>query len=162
MAQNTSINGIRYDFTSIKLTGSSAPQFGGVAFQYPRGVLQSLTYEAAQDAGIVQGNQITTVGRTNGYGLGTGTVELLVSEFDDWAFLITGGGQTPLMSVFFDYQVSFNVNAIDVRTDTLQGIKITKVGAAQQKGNDAVTRTCDLSIARIWMNGVPLFGDPAQ
>jgi hypothetical protein len=162
MAQNTSINGIRYDFTTIRLTGTTAPNFASIGFQFPVGVLQSISYDAEQDAGIVQGNTITMVGRTNGYGTGSGSLELLVSEFDDWVALVTGAGSVPLMSVFFDLSVSYNVNLIDVRTDSLRGIKITKVGAAQQKGNDAVTRTLDLSIARIYANGIALFGDPAQ
>lgn len=159
--QNTSINGVRYDFTTISLTGSTAPTFGGLNFQFPKGVLQAISYEAAQDAGIVQGNQISIVGRTNGYGTGTGSVELLVSEFDDFAALVTGGGATPLMSVFFDLRVAYAVNQIDVRTDTLIGIKITKVGGSMQKGNDAIVVPCDLSIAQVYRNGIAMFGDPS-
>lgn len=162
MSQSTSINGSRYDFTTLTLAGSTAPNFGGQNFQFPKGVIQSINYDAAQDAGIVQGNQIAMVGRTNGYGIGSGSLELLVSEFDDFAALITGNGSTPLMSVFFDLRIAYAINQIDVRTDALQGIKITKVGSANQKGNDATVVSCDLSIAQIWKNGIPLFADPAQ
>lgn len=162
MSQNTSINGVRYDFTSISLAGSTAPNFGGLNFQFPKGVLQAITYEATQDAGIVQGNQISMVGRTNGYGLGTGSMELLVSEFDDWVATVTGSGSTPLMSVFFDLRIAYAINQIDVRTDTLQGIKITKVGGTMQKGNDAVVVPCDMSIAQVYRNGIAMFGDPTQ
>lgn len=162
MAQNTSINGIRYDFTTLTLTGSNAPAFGGANFAFPKGIIQAIDFDAEQDPGIVQGNQIAIVGRTNGYGIGSGSIELLVSEFDDWASIVTAGGSTPLMSVFFDLRVAYAVNQIDVRTDTLMGIKIKKVGSANKKGNDAITVTCDLSIAMIYKNGIPLFGDPAQ
>jgi hypothetical protein len=162
MSQSTSINGVRYDFTTLTLTGSTAPAFGGQNLQFAKGVLQSINYEAAQDAGLVQGNQIGLVGRTNGYGVGTGSMEILVSEFDDFAATISGNNSTPLMSVFFDLRVGYSVNGIDVRTDTLSGIKITKVGSQNQKGNDAITVSCDLSIASILKNGIAMFGDPSQ
>lgn len=162
MSQSTAINGVRYDFTTLTLAGSTAPDFGNQNFQFPKGVIQSLNYDAAQDAGIVQGNQIAIVGRTNGYGVGTGSMELLVSEFDDFASLVTNDGQTPLMSVFFDLRAAYAVNQIDVRVDLLMGIKITKVGGAQQKGNDAIVVPCDLSIAMIYRNGIAMFGDPSE
>lgn len=162
MSQSTSINGVRYDFTTISLTGSTAPNFGGFNFNFPKGVLQAISYDAAQDAGIVQGNQISMVGRTNGYGVGSGSMELLVSEFDDFASLVTGQGFTPLMSVFFDLRLAYAVNQYDVRTDVLQGIKMTKIGSPHQKGNDAIVVSCDLSIAQIYKNGIAMFGDPAQ
>jgi uncharacterized membrane protein YjgN (DUF898 family) len=161
MAQNTSLNGVRYSFTDITMVANSAPQFGGLRVPIPKGILQSINYDAQQDAGIVQGNQIAIVGRTNGYGTATGSMELLVSEFDDFANIITVGGTTPLMSVFFDLSIAYSVNKIDVRTDVLVGIKITKVGSANQKGSDAAMVSLDLNIANLFKNGIAMFGDPA-
>lgn len=161
MSQQTAINGTRFDFTTITLEATSAPNFGGVDYQFPKGIIQSINYEAAQDAGVVQGNQIEMVGRTNGYGVGSGSMEVLVSEFDDFCSTLTGAGSFPLMSVFFDLRVAYSVNGTDVRVDTLQGIKITKVGSSNQKGNDATMVSLDLSIAKIYKNGIAMFADPA-
>lgn len=162
MAQQTEINGNRYDFTTLSLQASSAPQFGAVGYQFPKGVIQSINFEASQDAGIVQGNQIAIVGRTAGYGTGTGSMEVLVSEFDDFVATLTGNGSIPLMSVYFDLRVAYSVNNnVDVRVDTLQGIKITKVGSNNQKGNDATSVSLDLSIAMIYKNGTAMYGDPS-
>ena len=160
MAQQTAINGVRYSFTDLKITASTAPNFGGVDVPVPKGIVQSINYEASQDAGIVQGNQIGIVGRTNGYGTGTGSMELLVSEADDFFLTITAGGFFPIMSVFFDLTVSYSVNGIDVRVDTLRGIKITKIGSNNTKGSEATTKSCDLSIAEVILNGVSAYGDP--
>lgn len=161
MSQQTAYNGVRYSFTDISIDGETTQLYGSVPFQFPKGVLQSLNWDATQDAGIVQGNQIAMVGRTNGYGIGTGTMELLVSESDDWLGTISAGGFFPAMSVFFNLRIAYSVNGTDVRVDTLQGIKITKVSTANAKGNDATITSFDLSIAKAYKNGILLFGDPA-
>lgn len=161
MAQQTNVNGVRISFTDLTVEGETAPNYGGLAFFFPKGVLQSASWDATQDAGIVQGNQIGMVGRTNGYGVGTGSFELLVSEADDWISTITQNGSFPLMSIFFNLRFSYSVNGVDTRIDSLQGIKITKVGAANQKGNDATTRTFEFSVSQVYEAGIPLYGDPA-
>jgi len=161
MSQQTNINGTRIDFTCLTVEGETAPNFGGIAFFLPKGVLQSASWDASQDAGIVQGNQVGMVGRTNGYGVGTGSFELLVSEADDLISTLSSNGTYPLMSVFFNLRFSYSVNGIDTRIDSLLGIKITKVGAANQKGNDATTRTFEFSVSQVYEAGIPLYGDPA-
>lgn len=161
MAQQTAYNGVRYSFTDVSVEGNTAQQFGGVSFSFPKGIVQNLNWDATQDAGIVQGNQIAIVGRTNGYGTITGSLELLVSESDDWLKTITSNGTYPILSVFFDLRVSYSVNGTDVRVDTLQGIKLTKLGSSNQKGNDATTKTFELSIAKAYNAGLLVFGDPA-
>lgn len=162
MAQQTSVNGVRYSFVDLTLESTSAPAFGGVDYRFPKGIIQSINYDAMQDAGWVQGNQVAPVGRTQGYGTGTGTLEILVSEFDDFCATITGGGSFPLMAVFFDLRVAYSTNGTDVRVDNLQGIKITKVGSANAKGNDATMVSCDLTIAKIFKNGIAMYADPAN
>lgn len=161
MAQQTNYQGNRYSFTDISIEGETTQLYGSVPFSFPKGVLQSLNWDASQDAGIVQGNQISIVGRTNGYGTCTGSLEMLASEVDDFFSTITSQGFYPVMSVFLNLRITYSVNGTDVRTDTLQGIKITKVGAANQKGNDATTKSLDLNIAKAYQNGILLFGDPA-
>jgi hypothetical protein len=153
MAQQTQIQGNRYSFTSIAVQANGA--------DIARGVFRSINYDASQDPGIVQGNQVTIVGRTSGYGTGTGSFEMLVSECDDFFADLSSAGAFPVMGIDFDISVSYGVNDVDVRIDKLVGCRITKIGAANQQGNDASTRSCDISIARMYQNGVALFADPA-
>jgi hypothetical protein len=160
MAQQTAVTGNRYDFTTMSAEGETSPNYGGVPFILPKGCVQGASWDGQQEAGTVQGNQISIVGRTNGMATGSGSIELLVSEADDWIATITGQGAFPVMSVFFNLRFTYSVNGTDVRVDTLQGVKITKVGAANQKGSEATVRTYELSIAQIYENGIALWGDP--
>ena len=77
MAQDTLVNGNRYSFVNISV------MMNGNDIQ--KGVFKSINFDATQDPGIIQGNQIGIVGRTAGYGTGTGSFEMLVSEFDDFS-----------------------------------------------------------------------------
>jgi hypothetical protein len=153
MSQQTSINGDRYSFVNL------AVELDGNLIA--KGVFTSINYDATQEPGVVQGNQVTIVGRTAGYGTATGSFEMLVSEWDDFNAFLTQDGLFPTMSVYFDIIVSYSVNDIDVRTDTLRGVKITKIGSANQQGTDPTKKTCDLSIARLLLDGIEAFGDPA-
>lgn len=158
MAQQTAINGNRYDFTSLSCEATSA----NAAYTPPKGVMESINYDATQEPGIVQGNSVVMVGRTAGYGIGSGSFSMLASEFDDFAAQLTGNGAVPLMSVDFIWTVSYSVNGIDVRTDVLRGCRITKVSSPNQKGNEAKTIQCDMSIARIALNKIDMFADPSN
>lgn len=152
MAQQTQINGNRYSFTSITV------EMAGIA--QAKGTFRSINYSAKQDPGIVQGNQVTIVGLTSGYGQGDGSVEMLVSEMDDFFSAISQNGQIPIMNVDFDIVVSYSENNVDVRTDTLRGCRITSIDSNNTQGTDASTKTCNLVIRRIWLNGLSAFADP--
>lgn len=160
MAQQTSYQGNRYGFTDISIDGTTSQLYNGVQFSFAKGIVQSLSWDAQQDAGIVQGNRVTIMGRTTGFGTCTGALELLVSECDDWFSTITSSSFFPVMAVYFDLRITYAVNGTDVRLDTLQGCRITKVGAANQKGNDATTKTIELSVAVPFQNNIPLYADP--
>lgn len=152
MSQQTQINGNRYSFTNIIVSTSAG--------DIPRGVFKSITYDAMQDAGIVQGNQTAPVGRTGGYGTSTGSFEMLVSELDDFFANITQNGAIPIMAAEFDMVIAYSVNDIDTRIDSLIGCRITKIGSANQQGNEATTKTCDISIMRPKLNGIDAYADP--
>lgn len=160
MAQQTAINGVRYSFTDLTLEATTAPNFGGVDVKVPKGVVQSINYDAQNDSSLVQGNSIQPVGSTNGMGTASGSMELLVSEMDDFFSLITGGGAFPITSVFFDLRVAYSVNGTDVRVDALRGCKITKIGSQNQKGTDATVKSLDLQIKQIYFNGIAAYADP--
>jgi hypothetical protein len=161
VAQQTAYQGNRYSFTDISVEGETTQLYGSIQFAFPKGVLQSLNWSAEQDPGIVQGNQVGIVGRTNGYGVGTGEMSLLVSESDDWIVSITSQGFYPALSVYFNLRITYSINGIDVRSDRLDGVRLTKIGTDNAKGNDPTISTFPLSIARIYKAGVLLFGDPA-
>lgn len=152
MAQQTSINGDRYSFVNISVTMAGVDQ--------PRGVFKSWNYEAAQEPGIVQGNQVTIVGRTAGYGTGTGDFEMLVSEFDDFAADLSQNGLLPIMGTDFLVVISYSVNEIDVRRDVLRGVRITNIKSNNAQGPGESTKSCTVSIARVTLNGIDAFADP--
>jgi hypothetical protein len=151
--QQTQINGNRYSFTNVSVN------LGGQ--EIAKGVFSSINYKATQEPGIVQGNQVTIVGRTEGYGTGTGSFEMLVSELDDFFNTLTGGGVFPIMSVDFDIIVAYSVNDIDVRVDSLLGCRIDDIDSPNQQGTDATKKTNSLTIARVFLNGIAAFADPA-
>lgn len=152
MAQQTQINGNRFSFTNIIVSTSVG--------DIPRGVFKAINYDAMQDAGIVQGNQTAPVGRTGGYGTSTGNFEMLVSELDDFFSAITQDGTIPILAAEFDMVIAYSVNDIDTRVDSLIGCRITKIGTANQQGNEASTKTCDISIMRMKLNGIDAYADP--
>ncbi len=154
MSQQTQIQGNRYSFTNLSAAANGS--------DFARGIFKSVNYDAMQDPGVVQGNQIGIMGRTDGYGTASGNLEILLSESDDFFSFLTNNGNFPLMGVFWDLTVSYSVNDVDVRTDQLLGIRITKVGASNQQGNDASTVTLELNIARMKRNGILMYGDPDQ
>ncbi len=153
MGQNTQINGNRYSFVDITVSS------GGV--QLPKGVLQSINYSGGQDPGLVQGNQVTPVGRTRGYGTSQGDFEMLVSELDDFLALITQNGTFPITAIDFNFEIAYSVNDVDTRIDTLIGCRITNVSSPNTKGNGETVKTCQLSIMRQKLNGIDLYADPA-
>jgi hypothetical protein len=160
--QQVYINAVRFSFTDVSFEGETLQPYGNVPFQFPKGVFASFNWKASQDSGEVQGNRIQSLGVTNGYGLGSGDFELLVSEADDWAAKITGAGLYPLMSVFFNFRLTYAVNnGIDVRRVDVVGMKVKDVSAGAARGNDSATQKYEFRAGQVFVNGVAMFGDPA-
>lgn len=160
--QQVYINAVRFGFQDVSLEGETAQQYGSVPFQFVKGCLQSINWEASQDSGEVGGNRIQSVGVTNGEGRATGDFELLVSEADDWSKTITSSGQFPVMNVFFNFRLTYSVNqGIDVRVVEIIGMKIKNVSGGGQRGNDAATQKYQYRAGQVLVNGIALFGDPA-
>lgn len=160
--QQVYINSVRYAFQNVTVRGETLQQYGGVAFQFPKGTFAALNWEASQDSGEVQGNRIQSIGVTDGYGLGSGDFEVLLSEANDWQRLISGGGQFPVLSVFFNFRVILSVNnGQDVTVVRIEGMKCKNVGAGMQRGNDAVTLKYQYRAGQIYVDDIPLFADPS-
>lgn len=152
MAQDTLVNGNRYSFVNIAVARGQQ--------QIARGVFKSINYDGMQEPGLVQGNQIQAVGRTAGNGTVTGSFEMLLSEMNDFFADITGNGAIAIGDAEFNLSVSYSVNDVDTITDELIGVRISKVGSSNQQGNDATTKTCELSIMLLRLNGIYMFADP--
>lgn len=160
--QQVYINATRYGFQNVRFKGETTEQYGSVPFSFPPGVFASFNWEASQDSGEVQGNRVQSLGVTDGYGLAQGDFELLVSEADDWQVTLTGNGQYPVMSVFFNFRLTYAVNqGIDVRVVEVVGMKVKNISAGNQRGNDAATQKYQYRAGQVFVNGIAQFGDPS-
>lgn len=160
--QQVYINAVRYGFQNVTVRGETLQQYGGVGFQWPKGTFASLNWEASQDSGEVQGNRIQSIGVTDGYGLGSGDFEALLSEANDWQKLISVGGQFPVQSVLFNFRVILSVNnGQDVTVIRIEGMKIKNVTMGMQRGNDAVTMKYQYRAGQIFVDDIPLYADPS-
>ena len=157
MSQDTLINGNRHSFVNVSV---QANRLDGFFSQPPKGCFKSLNYKATQEPGIVQGNQVVQVGRTEGYGVGTGSFEMLLSEVNGLYLFLTGGANTgiPILSVDWEIIVSYS-NGPDTITDTLQGVRINDIDSNNTQSTDASMKTNTFNIARVYLNGIPAFGD---
>lgn len=151
MSQQTQINGNRYAFVDISLTMDGTDQ--------PKGVFKTWNYKASKKRGVVQGNQVAPVGRTRGYGEGSGSFEMLRSEWDDFVQQITQQGQIPILDAEFDVELSYSTNDVDTITDRLRGVCIEDLDFNNQQGTDAAYVSCMVSIMRLNLNGADAFSD---
>jgi hypothetical protein len=151
MAQQTQINGNRYAFVDISVTANGVDQ--------AKGIFKSINYKASKKRGVVQGNQVAPVGRTRGYGEGSGSFEMLRSEWDDFVANITNDGEIPILDAEFDMEISYSTNDVDTITDRLRGVCIEDLDFNNQQGTDAAYVSCMLSIMRLNLNGADAFSD---
>lgn len=155
MAQQTLINGNRFSFVNLSVSANGA--------DIPRGAITALNYNPTQEPGLVQGNLNVPTGRTQGYASATGSMEILLSEFNDFILGLTGGNPlVAFMDVDFDIVASYSVNDIDVVTDSLLGCRITNADASNAQGSDPTKRMVQLSIMRVYLNGVAAFLPPSD
>jgi uncharacterized protein YaiE (UPF0345 family) len=161
VAQQTLYNGVRYSFTDLSIEGETTQLYGSIPFNFPKGVIQALNFSWQSDSAEVQGNQIAPVGMTNGYGTASGSIEILVSEADDWIKTITSNGFYPAANVFFNLRITSSVNGTDVRMDSLRSCRLKGGSSNNQKGSDALTSPFDLRIGLIYKNGILMYGDPS-
>lgn len=153
MAQQTQINGNRYSFVDVSL------QMNGV--DIPKGVFKSWNYKPTKQRGLVQGNQVAPVGRTRGYGQGTGSFEMLRSEWNDFIDNITNQGEIPILDAEFDVEISYSTNDVDTITDQLRGVCIEDLDFNNAQGSDAAYVTCTVSIMRFTLDGHDAYSDVA-
>lgn len=150
------LNGNIYDFTSVSITMNDTP--------IVKGVFSEFNWEASQDPGMAQGNQVSVWGYTAGNATGSGSFKMLADHFDDFTSELLDAGWLDFMGVDFDVVISFSANKFgptptnDMRTIELQGVRITKYGESPAKGNDANYANCDVIIHRIIKNGSSAFG----
>jgi hypothetical protein len=153
MAQQTQINGNRYSFVDVSVTMNGVDQ--------PKGIFKSINYKASKKRGVIQGNQVTPVGRTRGYAESSGSVEMLRSEYDDFVKDITNDGEIPILDAEFDVEVSYSTNDVDTITDSLRGVCMEDLDLNNQQGTDGAYVVVQLSIMRIKLNGIDAYSDEA-
>ena len=161
MAQQTVVNGNRYSFVDVSLEANT---IDGGTIPISKGVLQSINWSSKQEPGIVDGNQIVQVGRTEGYGRATGDFEILLSEADDFNSTLTGAGAFPVMSIDFNWVVAHAVvdaNGENVRATVLRGCRVSAVDVNNAKGSEATTMKYTMTIAQVFENGIATFADPS-
>lgn len=151
MAQQTQINGNRYSFVDIAVTMDGVDQ--------PKGVFKSWNYKASKKRGIVQGNSTVPTGRTRGYGEGSGSFEMLRSEYDDFVKTVTNDGEVPILDAEFDVSLSYSTNDVDTITDDLRGVCMEDLDLNNQQGTDAAYVTVQVSIMRIKLSGIDAYSD---
>lgn len=154
MAAQTLINGNRASFVNLDVIANGSP--------IPKGSITAVNYNPTQEPGLVQGNLNVPTGRTQGYASATGSIEILLSEVNDFFVALTLDGTFAIMDVDFDMVVSYSLNDIDVVTDTLLGCRITNADASNQQGSDPTKRMLQLSIMRVLFNGIEAFAPPAE
>lgn len=167
MAQQTQINGNRYSHVNLGLTFANVTPSNQNYLYFaggyiPRGVVTALNYKPTVDSGVVQGNQVAPVGRTQGYGTTQGSITLLASEANDFLANLTQQGLYPISAVDFDLSVSMSINDIDTFQDDLIGCRILDADFTSQNGNDPTQRVFSLSIMRVRLDGKDFYADPAQ
>lgn len=130
--------------------------------QQPRGVFKSINYKASKEPGMVQGNRVVPEGRTRGYGTGSGSFEMLKSEWNDFVADLTNNGEIPITDVDFAVLVGYSENGVDTTQDNLRGVRITDIDLNNQQGTDATYVNCTLSIMRVALNGIDAYADPTE
>lgn len=153
MPQQTQINGNRHAFVDISVTMDGVDQ--------PKGVFKSWNYKASKKRGIVQGNQVAPVGRTRGYGEGSGSFEMLRSEYDDLCKSVTNDGEIPILDAEFDVDISYSTNDVDTITDQLRGVCMEDIDLNNQQGTDAAYVSVQVSIMRLKLSGRDTYSDAA-
>lgn len=154
MSVQTLINGNRASF--VNLTVRAADR------DLPKGCITALNYNPTQEPGLVQGNLNVPMGRTQGYASCTGSIEILLSELVDFLSVLTNDGTFAIADVDFDIIAQWAVNDFDVQTDTLLGCRITNLDFNNQQGSDPTKRTLALSIMRVLIAGIPVYGSPDE
>jgi hypothetical protein len=152
--QQTLVNGNRFSFVNLGITANGV--------DLPKGCVTAVNYKPQQQPGVVQGNLNVPTGRTQGYATCDGSIEILLSEANDFYQNLTGGDPTiGILDVDFQIIVQYSVNDIDIVTDTLLGCRLTDIGADNAQGPDATKRTHTLSIMRAFLNGIAAYVPPA-
>lgn len=147
---NTLINGTVYNWQESHI------YMGNQAIV--QGAFQELNYRSRQSSDYVQGNQVAPVGKSNGYGTVEGSFTMLIDDWDALNSAIvqlsTSGGTTH--NTDFGFVISYAVTDEFIRTDTVNGIRITD--AQTTKGSkDEIIKVCQFIAMQLLDNGVPAF-----
>lgn len=127
------INGVRFDFSSVKLTINDVP-FVGVS---------SLNYKATLDPGEARGTAAQLLGRTRGKYTVEGSIELFMSEDDELTDLLTSQG-LGIYEQTFTIVANYSEVGSSIVTDTILGARLKTGDRSFKNGSDALVIKRDI------------------
>jgi len=125
---NQKINGIEYDFSTVTVT------IDGTTYKS----IQNINWTVGQDHQVVYGAGPLPVGVTPGTFNGTGSFELLLSDYKGFAASLTD-----MMQTYFDIQCVYSLGGLSVITEDLTKCIMTGNSGNNATGSAALTRSVD-------------------
>ena len=139
MATYPNINGVSYDWSSVRISlGATITP-----------ALKGIDYSQALEPGEGRGNASAWLKRTRGELKPDASFEIYKSEFQDFLDVLGDG----YMEKSFDITVSYQEGTERVLTDKLVGCRIKKHADSPKQGSDPMTVKVDLHLHHIEMNG---------
>ena len=139
MATYPNINGVSYDWSSVRIS------LGALITP----ALKGIDYSQSLDPGEGRGNSSAWIKRTRGQLKADASFEIYVSEFQDFLDILGEG----YMERNFDVTVSYQEGTERVLTDKLIGCRIKKHADSPKEGSDPPTVKVDLHLHHIEKNG---------
>lgn len=144
------INGMRYDFSSIKF------MIGGTRYYE----VQDISYKDTLAPGSVRGAGAVRRGRTRGVYDAEGSLTLYKQEWENLATDLVALSVGQLGFGEQDFKIlciySEGISNPAIITDILEGVRIKSPDNSHKEGGDALVVKLDLDIMRIFHNGKTL------
>jgi hypothetical protein len=143
-------NGARQSFVSIevKLNGQI---FVGIP---------KIDYKRTRERTVITGTNADPLGKTRGENKYEGSCDIYLAEFNQ--FMVSTMGGAGYGDVFFNVDVTYSENGLDVIHDTLIGCTIDSTEASNSKGSEGSLRTVNLSPLKVLFNGIDDNSSPLQ
>lgn len=141
-AQYPTINGVRFDFSSIEIIVQGI-RFAGI---------KSLNYSHTLEPGMVYGTSAQKQGRTRGQYSAEGSIEIYKADWGDLLVLLTAAGRGFMEQEFTIAAMYSELVPATIMTDTIVGARIKKPDHSYTEGSDPLTVKCDFDAMYILEN----------
>jgi hypothetical protein len=136
------ILGHYFSFASIEARIKGQPFVGFTAINYSNGL----------EPGDVYGTRPQLLGTTRGKQKAEGSLEMYLQDWENLKALLGAGG-VGYGEERFSIVVQYGEIGMPVKTDVLEGVRITKVEYSNADGTDAAKVTLTLNIMRVEESG---------